>query len=123
MQVLLGIGGGLLLYLVDSLGLLIFVLLCQRLLEGGLLGGETCPVILVDLLVLGELFLDLGKLSLELGLLETLGSLVGVDHLELDELVKGLVLVLGDDGVGPGGVGLGGTISLLIRYPASPTKD
>ena len=107
MQSLLSIGSSLLLHVVDSLGLLILVFLCQRLLKGGLLGSEACPVLLVDLLVLGDLLLDLGELGLELGLLETLGSLIGVDDLEADELVKGLVLVLGDYGVGSGGVGLG----------------
>ena len=107
MQSLLSIGSSLLLHVVDSLGLLILVFLCQCLLEGGLLGSEACPVLLVDLLVLGDLLLDLGELGLELGLLETLGSLIGVDDLEADELVKGLVLVLGDYGVGSGGVGLG----------------
>lgn len=107
MQSLLSIGSSLLLHVVDSVGLLILVFLCQCLLEGGLLGSEACPVLLVDLLVLGDLLLDLGELGLELGLLETLGSLVGVDDLEPDELVKRLVLVLGDYGVGSGGVGLG----------------
>jgi len=42
---------------------------------------------MVDLLVLGELLLQLGELGLQGRLLEMLRLLVGIDDLERDELI------------------------------------
>jgi hypothetical protein len=63
--------------------------------------------LLVDLLVLCELFLDLNNLGLQAWLLLDLGFLVGVDGLTGDKLVEGLAGVLGYDLVDLLGVGLG----------------
>lgn len=106
MERLLGTGLGLLLELANSFSLLLLVLLGQSLLELRLLGCGARSILQIDLLVLRQLLLKLGELCLEGRLLQYLGLLVGVDDLLSDKLVQVLALVLGDETIGLGGVGL-----------------
>lgn len=68
-------------------------------------------MLLVNLLVLSELFLKLEELSLEGGLLEVGGFLIGVDYLLRNELVECLCAVLGYEVVDFSSIGLEGTVS------------
>jgi hypothetical protein len=56
--------------------------------------------------VLGELLLELEQLGLQGRLLEVGGLLVGVDDLGENKVIERLVVMLGDDGIDLGGVGL-----------------
>ena len=53
----------------QSVGLFLLELLCELLLELGLISSTTRAVLLVHLLVLSDLLLELGELGLELRLL------------------------------------------------------
>jgi hypothetical protein len=59
---------------------------------------------LVELLVLGDLFLQLGQGRLELWLLENLGLLVGIDLACSYQLIEGFARILSKDIVDFGGV-------------------
>jgi hypothetical protein len=61
---------------------------------------------LVEFLVLGDLFLQLGQRCLELWLLKDLGLLVGIDLACSYQLVKGFARVLGEDVVDFRGIAL-----------------
>lgn len=80
--------------------------LLERLGPFCLVGSRSCLVLLVDLLELSQLLLILGQRSLEGGLLQNLGSLVIVEDLLRDELVKSLASVLAEQGIRLGSVGL-----------------
>jgi hypothetical protein len=97
-----GVRLGLLCKLGDSIRLLLLQLLRQSL----LLLSQADPVFLVDLPVLGELLLELEQLRLQGRLLEVGGLLVGVDDLGENKVIERLVVMLGDDGIDLGGVGL-----------------
>jgi hypothetical protein len=103
---LLGVRLGLLLNLGDGLGLLLLKLLRQGFLNPGSLHGHSDSVFLVDLLVLGQAVLQLGKLGLQGGFLEKLGFLVGIDDLGGNEIVEAFARVLGSEGIGFGSVRL-----------------
>ena len=75
---------------------------------------ETSPRFLIDLLVLGELLLELEQLGLQRGLLQVGGLLVGIDDLGGHEVVEGPGAVLGNEGVNLGRVGLGNICQYAI---------
>lgn len=96
----LGLGGR------DGVGLVLGVLVCQALLQLRLVGRGAQAVVAVHLLILAQLLLEAGQLGEQGGLLQVLRLLVGIEDLEADELVEGLVGVLGDQRVGFGGMSL-----------------
>jgi hypothetical protein len=63
------------------------------------LSGHARLVVGIDLLVLGNLFFQLGERGLETGLLRGLSLLVGVDLAGSEEFVQRLARVLGEDRV------------------------
>lgn len=97
-SLVLGRTNGLLQLLARALGM--------GLLELSLLGLQFNLVLLVKLLVLCDLLLELRKGCQKGGLLEKLGLLVGIDLAGRDQLIEGLVWVIGDDAVNFGGIGL-----------------
>lgn len=103
----LGIGGSFLGRGYEGIGLFLLQSLRQVLLNLGLVRCTLRSVLGFYLLVLGELLLHLSELRLELGFLEDLGLLIGVDDLGSYELLQGLFLVLLDQCVGLGNIGLG----------------
>lgn len=98
----------------DGIRLLFLVFVRQSLLHLGLDRVGLCAVLVVDLLVLGQLLLQLGALGKQSILVKNLFLLVGVDDLGSNQLVEALVLVLGDQRVGLGSIGLGGMIVSLV---------
>lgn len=93
-----------------SLGSSVALALRQGLFELRLLCSGARAVLLIDFLVLSQLFLILSKLSLERRFLENLGFLVGIDDFLGDQVVKALVGMLGAKSIDFGGVGLGTTM-------------
>lgn len=71
----------------------------MRSFQGSLLANQALLVMRGELLVLGDLFLDLCDLGLESGFLQGLGFLVGVDFLFGNELIEGFAGVLCEDAV------------------------
>lgn len=63
----------------------------------------------MDLLVLGQLLLELGDLGLQSRLLQDLGFLVRIDDLGGNKLVEGLSSMLAQEGIGLGGMSLRGS--------------
>lgn len=110
LQGLLLISVGLDLQLGQGIGLLLLVLVGQLLLGVGLGRGKGVAPLFVELEDLGELLLGAGEFGLEGGFVLDLSLLVGVDDLSSKELLGGLVTVLADDGLGLGGVQLGGRV-------------
>lgn len=106
MQRLLRILLSLFLDLSNSVGLVLFVCLLDVRLDRSNLG----TVFSVDLLVLGQLLLQPCNLSLEGDQVVNLLLLVGIDDLELDELLGGFAfgLVLVDQSLGLGRITLNG---------------
>lgn len=82
--------------------------LLQPLLPFCFVGGGLGAVLLIELEVLVQLRLKLRELFLQLRLFEDLGLLIGVDDAGGDELIDGLALVFGEEGVGFRCVGLAG---------------
>jgi hypothetical protein len=76
-----------------------FQFLFVRLGKLGLLGSQTLFILGSKLFVVGDLLFSLGNGSLESRFLQVLGLLVVVDLLLLDELVKRLSRVFGEDGI------------------------
>jgi len=95
------LGGG-----YEGIGLFLLQSLRQVLLHLGLVRCALRSVLGFYLLVLGELLLHLSELRLELGFLEDLGLLIGIDDFSSDKFLKGLVLVLLDQYMGLGDVRL-----------------
>lgn len=71
----------------------------MRGLQNSLLGGYPSLILLVELLVLGDLFFELAEGGLKGRLLQSLGFLVVVDLASRYQLVERLVRILGNDGV------------------------
>lgn len=105
-QCLLGLGLGLALDLRDGRGHLLVVLLGQCLLELLLGLGQGGTPFVIQLQDLGQVLFVSSEFGLESGLIVDLSLLVCVDDLGGDELGNGLVLVLGNQGFGLGGVQL-----------------
>jgi hypothetical protein len=78
----------------------------QRPLPFGFFGGRFGSVLVVDFLVLSKLLFELGKLGLERRFLLNLGFLVRVDDLGGYQIVEGLSLVLFEEFIGFGDIGL-----------------
>ena len=97
---------GLFLDLSNSVGLVLLVCL----LDVGLDRSNLGTVLSIDLLVLGQLLLQPCNLGLEGVQVVDLLLLVGIDDLELDELLGGLAfgLVLVDQSLGLGRITLNG---------------
>lgn len=68
-------------------------------LQRSLLADQALLVMRGELLVLGDLFLDLCDLCLERGFLQCLGFLVGIDFSFGDELVEGFARIFCKDAV------------------------
>lgn len=101
-ELLVGIGLGLLLELSSKLGLLLGELVA----EGLLLLGQADLVLSIKLLEKGKLLVELEELGLKLGLLEVGSLLVGIDDLEGHKVVEGLGAVLSYQMVNLGSIGL-----------------
>ena len=101
-ELLVGIGLGLLLKLSSKLGLL----LGKLVVEGLLLLGEADLVVSIKLLDESKLLVKLEELGLEGRLLEVCSLLVGIDDLERHQVVERLVAVLGYQVVNLGSIGL-----------------
>ena len=110
---------GIRLGLLCELGNRVRLLLLELIRQGLLLLGEPSPVFLVDLLVLGELLLELEQLGLQRRLLQVGGLLVGIDDLGSHKVIERLGAVLGDDGVDLGGIGLEDKLSV----PSPPRQQ
>jgi len=97
---------------------------------------RTSLVLLVELLVLGDLLLELGEGGVEGWLLQDLGLLVGVDLASSYQFIEGLSGVLFEDVVDLGGVclwgygldrsgfqsGTMGTYNLLVDIADAPNE-
>lgn len=106
LESLRGIRLGLALGLSYSFSLLLLILVGQLLLGLSLDGRDRSTPLVIDLLDLSQLLLVPGELGLKGRLVVDLSLLVGVDDLSGNELIGGLALVLVDQGLGLGGVGL-----------------
>jgi len=80
-------------------------------------------VFLVDLLVDGQLLLVLVQLGLEAGLLEICRLLVGVDDLGSYELVERLSLMLRNNVIDLGGIGLEQQLALAESGTSLDSSD
>lgn len=109
-ELLVGIGLGLLLELGNKVGLFLGKLIG----EGLLLLGQADLVLSIKLSEESKLLVKLEELGLQGGLLEVCGLLVGIDDLERHQVVKGLGAVLSYQVVDLGSIGLdwGNTMSV-----------
>lgn len=101
-ELLVGIGLGLLLELSNKVGLLLSELVAK----GLLLLGQVDLVLSIKLLEESNLLVKLEELGLQGGLLEVCSLLVGIDDLEGHQVVERLVAVLGYQMVNLGSIGL-----------------
>lgn len=81
-------------------------LLLVRCLDTLELGAHAIVEAVFELAQQRELLLELDKLGLQSGLLQSLSLLVGIDLALVDEIVQGERRVLGDDGIDFCGAGL-----------------
>lgn len=101
-ELLVGIGLGLLLELSNKVGLFLGKLVA----EGLLLLGQADLVLSIKLPEESKLLVELEELGLQGRLLEVCGLLVGIDDLERHQVVKGLAAVLSYQVVDLGSIGL-----------------